>query len=206
VLRIDFGAGDVAAGDVGAGDGGAGDGGAGDVIASDGGADGYDRFATWDGSTWQAWDEEGWHLGDDAAPVTAEGYAYRITRGGDDVVSERGGYHVALNRGQLGDGSRGDRAYVYVTVHKPDEGDGDLLTIGPCCNDDAAQGPERFMAPPEPLDGADLVVWIVPQLVNSDVPGAAYCWAEPAVEDGRTIARTYPCAFGPLFVPIEIGE
>ncbi|MBK6768953.1 MAG: hypothetical protein IPG72_08090 [Ardenticatenales bacterium] len=181
-----------------------------DITAGGDAAGGDDRFATWDGSAWRPWEEESWHLEDASSPVTAEGYAYRVTGGGggggDDVGSERAGYDIAPNRGQLGDGSRGDNAFTYVTVHRADEGDGDLLTIGPCCNADAAQGPEKFMAAPEPLDGDDLVVWIVPQLVNSNAPGAEYCWAEPAVEDGRTVARVFPCAFGPMFVPIGSGE
>lgn len=159
-----------------------------------------DTVSVWDGTAWQPWAEEGWRLQDDATPYTAEGHQLRITSAGG------GGYAVTPNRGQLGDGSRGDDAWVYVTRHHPDEGDGDLLTIGPCCNPDHRQGPEQFMVPPERVDGADVVLWYVPQLVNSDVPGEQYCWAEAVIEDGRTVARVYPCAFGPMFVPLGGGS
>ncbi len=159
-----------------------------------------DTVSAWDGTVWQPWTEEGWRLLDDAAPDTAEGQPLRIT------TADGGGYAVAPNRGQFGDGSRGDDAWVYVTRHHPDEGDGDLLTIGPCCNADHRQGPEQFMVPPERVDAADVVLWYVPRLVNSDVPGEQYCWAEAVIEGGRTVARVYPCAFGPMFVPLGGGS
>lgn len=155
-----------------------------------------DRAAEWDGGAWRPLAEETWRGPDGDAPLSPDGHRFRFT------AADGRGFALEPNRGQLGEDGRGDNAYSYVTVFKPDEGDGDLLTIGPCCNDDHRQGPEAYMTPPEPIDGADLVVWVVPQLVNSNAPGAERCWAEAVVVDGRTEARVYPCAFGPRFVPV----
>ncbi|MFN8424003.1 MAG: hypothetical protein U0470_11720 [Anaerolineae bacterium] len=80
------------------------------------------------------------------------------------------------------------------------EGDGDLLTIGPCCNADFAQGPEKFMQPPEPIDGANLVLWFVPQMANSDAGAVLLGRARGRGRPGRP--KVYPCAFGPLFAPL----
>ncbi len=161
-----------------------------------GGDGSRDAAAEWDGRAWRPLDVEAWRPPDGAAALTPDGRRFRFT--GPDG----GGYDLVPNRGQFGDGSRGDDAYAYLTVHRAEEGDGDLLTIGPCCNDDHRQGPESFMAPPEPIRGADLVLWIVPQLVNSDAPDAPYCWAEAVVTDGKAEARVFPCPFGPRFVPV----
>lgn len=165
-----------------------------DVTAGGDGA--ADRFRAWDGQAWAPVDREAWLAAGDDAPRTAEGFAYRV------VGPDGGGWSIEPNRGQFGDGSRGDGGFAYVTRRDAREGDGDLLTIGPCCNADFAQGPEKFMQPPEPIDGADLVLWFVPQMANSDAPGAQYCWVEPVVEDGLVVPKVYPCAFGPLFAPL----
>lgn len=149
----------------------------------------------WDGKSWKAWEKEAWTQQTAATPYTPEGYQFRFT-GGDG-----GGYYLEPSHGQFGDGSRGDNAYVYVTRHKTDEGDADMITIGPCCNTDYQQGPEKFLAPPEAISDGDLVLWYVPQLKNNDVPGQQYCWTESSVENGSVKTQTYPCAFGPMFVP-----
>jgi hypothetical protein len=112
---------------------------------------------------------------------------------------------MVANNGQLDSLSRGDHAYLYVTKHHPnkDEGDGNLPTIGPCCNTDYQQGPEKFIDPnPEPILNTELVLWYVSQLKNDDTPGKQYCWAESVVENGVYVAKTYPCYSGPMFVPI----
>ena len=54
----------------------------------------------------------------------------------------------------------------------------------------------------ESLEYAPLVIWYVPQLKNSDTPGAEYCWADSILQDGVFVPRVWPCAAGPLFVPI----
>lgn len=154
-------------------------------------------IAEWNGQEWISWDKEGWVQQTAATAYTPEGYEFRIL-GGDGQ-----GYMLEPNRGQFGDGSRGDNAFIYVTLHKPDEGDADMITIGPCCNTDYRQGPEKFMEPPEPITASDLVLWYVPRLKNDDTPGQQYCWTESVIEQGLVQYKTYPCAFGPMFVPTK---
>ena len=78
-----------------------------------------------------------------------------------------------------------------------------MITIGPCCNDDYQQGPEKFITPAETVGDQDSVLWYVPQMKNEDTPGSQYCWTESALQDGLPKIITYPCAFGPLFVPVS---
>lgn len=100
--------------------------------------------------------KEQWLLQDDSTPLSPEGFQFRIE------AANGQSYYVAPNRGQLPQGSRGDNAFTFVTVAQPGEGDVDLLTIGPCCNEDHRQGPEQYMEPAQPLAGEDLVMWYVP--------------------------------------------
>lgn len=151
----------------------------------------------WDGATWVDWTEEAWVQQTEETQYTPEGFQLRIL-GGDGQ-----GYYLEPNRSQFDDGSRGDNAFVYVTLHNPEEGDADMLTIGPCCNLDYQQGPEKFMEPPESIAGRDLVLWYVPRLDNDDTPGEEYCWTESVIENGLVQHNTFPCAFGPMFVPTQ---
>jgi hypothetical protein len=150
-------------------------------------------FAEWDGEGWRPWVEEGWQLQRAETPYTTEGYQYRLA---DDTGA---GWYVEPGRGQPG-----DQAYLYVSSHSGgrDEGESDLPTLGDCCNSDERQGPERFLEPAEPLDGAPLVLWYVPQLKNSDAPGAERCWADARLQDGVFVPQVWPCSAGPRFVPI----
>jgi len=150
----------------------------------------------WNGESWLAWEREAWVQQTEGTAYTPEGYQFLVV-GGDGT-----GYAVEPNRGQFGDGSRGDDAYVYVSLHKPEEGDADMVTIGPCCNTDHRQGPEKFLDPPEPILDSRLVMWYVPRLKNDDTPGNEYCWTESVVEGGLVRTKAYPCAFGPMFVPV----
>lgn len=146
---------------------------------------------------WRALDVESWLLqGDDT--VSPEGALLRIG-------NSASGQWMLAARGQFGDGGLGDQAYVYVTAEHPerDEGSSDLMTIGPCCNTDYRQGPERFLEPPEALTGSTPVVWYVAQLKNNDQPGSEYCWAETVVENGDFVEKVHPCPSGPLFVPYQ---
>lgn len=156
-------------------------------------------FSQWSGTAWQAWATEQWSLQQPDTAYTPEGYLYRLTG------PAGAGYYVEPNRGQFGDGSRGDNAYVYATLHKPnvDEGDSDLVTLGGCCNTDYHQGPEKFIEPaPDPILASPLVIWYVPQLKNDDTPGHEYCWADSVLAAGVYTAKVWPCYAGPLFVPI----
>ena len=112
---------------------------------------------------------------------------------------------VEPDRGQFQEGGRGDSAYTYITAKHPDRDEGatDMVTIGPCCNPDYQQGPEKFMEPAEPLAEPEFIMWYVPQMKNDDTPGQEYCWADTVIENGKPRAVTWPCSGGPIFVPFE---
>ncbi len=155
-------------------------------------------FAQWSGSAWKPWEQEQWAL-EKAAPATTEGAVFRFT-------TQTGGFLIEPGRGQFPDGGRGDNAYVYVTHYDParDEGESDMITIGPCCNADERQGPEKFIdAEPESITDSQIVLWYVPQLKNDDTPGSEYCWANSILQNGIYETKAYPCFAGPMFIPIE---
>jgi hypothetical protein len=155
-------------------------------------------FAEWDGQGWLPWASEGWALQDEDTAYTPEGYQYRLAdRAG-------AGWYVEPGQGQFGRGDAGDSAYLYVSRRHADrdEGESDMPTLGDCCNSDERQGPERFLEPAEPIDGAPLVIWYVPQLKNADTPGAERCWADARLQDGVFVPEVWPCSAGPMFVPI----
>jgi hypothetical protein len=163
-------------------------------------SDELNNFSEWNGSDWQPWATEQWKLQDDSTAYTKEGFEYRVADAGGS------GFYLEPGRGQFGDGGRGDNAFLYVTRQHPDrdEGDSDLTTIGPCCNTDYKQGPEKYIEPnAEPIAGAPLVLWYVPQLKNDDRPGSQYCWAESVLTDGVYRVRQYPCYAGPVLRPTE---
>ncbi|MGQ0600915.1 MAG: hypothetical protein ACT4QE_04365 [Anaerolineales bacterium] len=155
-------------------------------------------FGEWDGAAWQSWSEERWQSQSAETAYTPEGYQYRFT----DAAGS--GFYLEPGRGQFGDGGRGDNAYVYVTRYHPnkDEGEADLITIGPCCNTDHQQGPEKFIEP-ERIEAAPIVIWYVAQLKNDGAPGREYCWADTVLENGVYVPRIWPCAAGPMFVPVR---
>jgi hypothetical protein len=154
-------------------------------------------LAQWDGAGWKEWSTEGWAAQADTAS-TPEGYQFR-------VGTNESGYYLEPANGQFGDGGRGDSAYIYVTRTDPsrDEGESDLITIGPCCNEGYRQGPEKFIeSNPEPITGGAFVIWYVAQLKNEATPGSEYCWANSVLEDGIYTTKIYPCFAGPMFVPV----
>ncbi|MBI4517898.1 MAG: hypothetical protein HY699_18995 [Deltaproteobacteria bacterium] len=154
--------------------------------------------AAWNGAAWQDWSTEQWQLQADGA-YTAAGYQYRLR------AENGGGFYLEPGQGQFGDGGRGDNAYLYVTrYHRDkDEGDSDMVTIGPCCNEDYQQGPEKFIdTPPEDIAASEMVLWYVPQIKIDSTPGREYCWADSTLVDGVYVANEYPCYTGPMFVPI----
>ena len=158
------------------------------------------NFSEWNSTGWQSWNTEQWHLQNAQTNYTAEGYQYRITDAGGN------GFFIEPGRGQFKDGGRGDNAYVYVTkLHADkDEGETDLVTIGPCCNTDYKQGPEKFIEPnAENIQNTQIVVWYVAQMKNDDTKGREYCWAERYLENGVYKTHTYPCFSGPMFIPIK---
>lgn len=158
------------------------------------------NFAEWGGSDWNNWPTEKWQLQTAQTAYTSQGYQYRVT----DPAGK--GYYIVPGQGQFGDGGRGDNAYVFATRYHPDldEGESDLVTLGPCCNLDYHQGPEKFIEPnPEPISNTGLVLWYVAQLKNEDTAGRQYCWAQSVVENGLLKVNQYPCYSGPMLVPIK---
>lgn len=150
----------------------------------------------WVEGKYQPVSKEGWRLQQSNTQYD-QGAMFRLTTGNAQ-------YKLVPGNGQFRDGGRGDHAYIYFTTNKPgvDEGESDLPTIGPCCNIDFRQGPEKFIGTnPEPLANQSVVVWYVPQIKNDDTKGREYCWAEARLVDGVYQTETYPCIAGPMFVP-----
>ncbi len=157
-------------------------------------------FSQFSKNNWATWPKEQWHLQSEQDAFTSEGYLYKIEN------KQQQGFYIEPNRGQFNDGSRGDFAYIYVTKQHVDidEGDNDLASIGPCCNTDYRQGPEKYIEPnPENINASGIVIWYVPQLKNDDTKGKEYCWAESYLEQGIYKTHVYPCIAGALFVPIK---
>lgn len=158
------------------------------------------NFAEWSGADWKNWQTEAWQNQKSETAFTKEDYQYRI-------ADQNGkGFYLEANRGQFNDNGRGDNAFVYVTKNAPDrdEGESDLVTIGPCCNVDYHQGPEKFIEPaPESIENSSLVLWYVAQLKNDDEKGKQYCWAESVVENGVYKVIEHPCYSGAMFVPVK---
>lgn len=157
------------------------------------------NISEWDSKQWQPWFTEQWRLQGAQTAYTKEGYQFRITD------NKGKGFYMEPGRGQFMDGGRGDNAFTYVTRYHndKDEGETDMVTIGPCCNTDYHQGPEKFMDPGDNISNSRLVLWYVPQLKNDDAPGRQYCWAESYLENGVYKTKAYPCMSGPLFIPIQ---
>lgn len=158
------------------------------------------NFFQYNNSNWEQWQQEKWNEQNSLSSYTPEGYLYKIAGPSGQ------NYYMEPGNGQFGDKGRGDFSFTYVTLNTPDknEGENDLPTIGPCCNTDYHQGPEKFIEPkPEYIRDASLVVWYVAQMKNDDTKGKEYCWAESVPENGIYITRTYPCFCGPMFVPIK---
>lgn len=165
-------------------------------IDLDAGEDGWDAVAEWKGNTWSTIQAEQWRL-QDQAELTPEGYQYRFTGKNGQ------GYYLEPGRGQFNDGGRGDHAFSYLSVRKPEEGEQDTVTLGSCCNADYKQGPEHFIEPAEPLKDKDLVLWYVPQIKNDGNPGSEYCWADTRVKEGIQTIEVWPCWSGPMFIPMK---
>ena len=159
-----------------------------------------ENFAQWNGDSWQKWQKEQWHLQKDDTAYTDDGYLFKMTNNDDK------GFYIEPNRGQFGDGSKGDFAFSYITVNHPnkDEGKNDMVTMGSCCNKDYQQGPDQFLKPAEDLTQQNLVLWYIPQLKNNGTAGEEYCWADTRVENGIKNIKVWPCYAGPMFIPTDL--
>lgn len=147
---------------------------------------------------WKQWTKENWQLQKPSTLYDSSGYQYKIS------LDKANSYFIEPGKGQFNDGGKGDNAYLYLTKNhlNKDEGETDLVTIGPCCNTNHEQGPEKFInVVPENTANTDLVLWYVPQMKNDDRPGSKYCWAETYYENGVYKIKAYPCFAGPMFVP-----
>ncbi len=156
-------------------------------------------FSEWDGGNWKEWLTEKWALQSEITKYNQGGFQYKIAN------KNNNGFFIKPNLGTFGDGGRPDNAYVYITKQNfvNDEGENDLPTIGPCCNTDYRQGPEKFIEPkPENIQNASLVLWYVAQLKNDNRPGNEYCWAESKLVRGVYQTKVFPCLSGPMLVPI----
>lgn len=158
------------------------------------------NFAEWNGADWRNWTLEKWQLQSASTKYSPEKYQYKFM---DNAGS---GYYVQPGTGGFSDGGRGDNAFTFITenIAAKDEGEADLVTIGPCCNTDFQQGPEKFIgASPDNIQNKKLVMWYVPQLKNDNTKGREYCWAESVLENGVYVTKSFPCFAGPMFVPIH---
>ncbi len=153
------------------------------------------NFSQWNGTNWAVWSKEKWNLQNEISTKKEGKYLYQIST--DELK-----FNIEPSYGQFTDGGRGDNAFTYITkLHKNiDEGESDLMTIGPCCNTTYEQGPEKFINA-ESIENEKLVMWYVPQLKNDNAKGREYCWAESYLEDGIYKTKIYPCIGGPMFVP-----
>jgi hypothetical protein len=159
-------------------------------VAVDG--SGNNSFATWDGAEWQTHQEEFWQLQD--GPYSDEGYRWL-------VYNQSGAaFYIEPGQGQFSGSLKPDNAYIYVTMHRPEEGDNDLPAIGSCCNADHRQGPHNFVNS-DPIANQNIVIWYVPQMEKYGVaPGPYSCWTVA----GEPNPETYPCFSGPMFVPANL--
>lgn len=160
----------------------------------------HNTFKEWDGTKWLPWLKEQWKLQSPQAAAFENRFEYCIT----DKSGK--GFYIESGKGQFHDGGRGDHPFVYVTKMHPerDEGEKDLVTIGPCCNTDYQQGPEKFIdAEPENIESNNIVLWYVCQMKNDDTKGSEYCWSESYLDHGVYKTHVYPCLAGPMFVPIN---
>ena len=156
-----------------------------------------EKVKIWSDGDWKEWTTEAWHLQDDKASYSPEGYLFQLTD------AEGKGYYLEPGQGQFGDGGRGDNAYAYISVKHKGEGEEDVPTIGECCNENYKQGPEKFLTPAEDLAGKNLVLWYVPQMKNDSKSGQEYCWVVTKVKDGQATYQTWDGVVGPMFVPIK---
>ncbi len=158
------------------------------------------NFFEYGSNSWNQWQTEQWQQQKETTSYSREGYQYKL-------ATNNGGFYMEPGKGQFKDGGRGDFSYVYVSKFSPakDEGESDLVTIGPCCNTDYRQGPEKFIEPgAENIENSSMVIWYVAQMRNDDRKGNEYCWAESVLNtNGVYETRVYPCFCGPMFIPVK---
>ncbi|NPA27680.1 MAG: hypothetical protein GXN91_01340 [Epsilonproteobacteria bacterium] len=169
------------------------------VMRLDVNLDNHEEFAIYDGEEFRALDIEGNYTSTGKEKMYKDRFLYRIR----SLEDEELGFYIEPNRGQFGDGSRGDNERVYVSKFKPQEGDEDMLTLGSCCKLDE-DGPERFIEDKEVIENEHIVIWYVPRIYNDNREGQEYCWADSDIDEyGNPSVKIWPCIVGPKFVPIK---
>ena len=177
-------------------------------IAVDG--DANDSFALWDGQQWAVQPTETYRT-----PYESVGFGphqLNAANIGWWVMDAGGaGFYIEPGLGQFNDGGMDDTPFLYITLHKPEEGDTDLPIFSPpgpsyCCNDDHLQGPDIYIND-ESIANANLVLWYVPQSTTDRVPEAEdgdgfHCWTV----NGEPTPETYPCFAGPMFTPFGFED
>lgn len=172
--------------------------------------DANDSFAVWDGQQWAFQPSETYRT-----PYSSPGFGPHELNANDAgwlIVDGGGtGYTIEPGLGQFDDDGREDNPFIYITLHKPEEGDTDLPIFSPpgpsyCCNDDHLQGPDIYVND-EPIGSANLVLWYVPQSITDRLDTAEdgdgrYCWTV----SGEPTPEAYPCFVGPMFTPFELAE
>ncbi len=169
-------------------------------IAVDG--DENDNFAIWENQQWLFQQTETYRT-----PYESAGYGPHQHNDNNAawLVMDAGGagFYIEPGLGQFDDGGKDDAPFVYITLHKPEEGDTDLPSFGSstCCNADHQQGPDRYVND-EPIANANLVLWYVPQSTTDRIPevedgNGRFCWTV----SGEPTPETYPCFAGPMFTP-----
>jgi hypothetical protein len=157
-------------------------------------------FAAWSGDVWQTWKTEKWEQQNKDTIYSKEGYRYRV------LAKNGKGFYLEPGRAQFDDKGRGDNAWTYVVADKEnaEEGRADLPTLGPCCNTNHEQGPEKFIGEnPDSIENKKLIIWYVPQMQNDSTLGNEYCWGNTEMLEGKVNKLEYPCIAGPRFVPFE---
>ena len=150
---------------------------------------------------WNKWLVEARDFQRDATRYAEDKYLYKIVA--KDKLSR--GYYIEPDRGQFKEGGRGDNATIFVTRHKENEGEQDLMTLGSCCKL-SEEGVERYLEKTEDIDGQNIVFWYVPRVKNDAREGHEYCWADTVLEDGDLKVKVWPCDVGPMFVPIQARQ
>ena len=157
-----------------------------------------EQFSVYKNGIWKEWQIEGKYQSTGREKRYKDAYLYRVS----SALDEKDGYYIEPNRGEFGDGSRGDNERLFVTKFKVNEGDEDLLTLGSCCKLEE-DGIEQYLND-EVIEATNLVIWYVPKVQNDDRPGHEYCWADSAIDkNGNPTVKLYPCSVGPKFVPIS---
>ncbi|RUM74041.1 MAG: hypothetical protein DSZ11_04660 [Sulfurovum sp.] len=156
----------------------------------------YEQNST---EAWNKWLVEGRDFQREATRYFKDKYLYKIV----DKNNAKKGYYIEPNRGQFTEGNRGDHATIFVTLHKENEGEQDLMTLGSCCKL-SEEGVERYLEKREDIEGKNIVFWYVPRVRNDAREGHEYCWADTVLEDGNLKVKVWPCDVGPMFVPIVV--